>query len=153
MPVACDPLVRLWYYVTPNDTECWEWRGHKNHSGYGLIRVGRKMRSVHRFAYEAMVGPLDPTLDIMHTCDTRACVNPAHLRLASTAENIRDMIAKGRDNFRGKAQARDRAGVCGSGRHKWIPENWAPSSDGRRRCLPCIKERSAKKWRSPVLDG
>lgn len=32
----------------------------------------------------------------MHTCDTPLCCNPRHLRLGTQAENIADMIAKGR---------------------------------------------------------
>jgi hypothetical protein len=32
----------------------------------------------------------------MHTCDNRLCCNPAHLRLATQADNVADMHAKGR---------------------------------------------------------
>lgn len=32
----------------------------------------------------------------MHTCDVRACVNPAHLRVGTQLENVQDRDAKGR---------------------------------------------------------
>ena len=33
---------------------------------------------------------------VMHTCDMPACVNPAHLRVGTQLNNVRDSIAKGR---------------------------------------------------------
>jgi hypothetical protein len=41
-------------------------------------------------------GPIDPGMEIMHTCDTPACVNPAHLSQVTHKANMHDMIRKGR---------------------------------------------------------
>jgi hypothetical protein len=37
-------------------------------------------------------------MKVLHRCDTPACVRPAHLFLGSQAENVADMMAKGRWN-------------------------------------------------------
>jgi Zn finger protein HypA/HybF involved in hydrogenase expression len=61
---------------------CWLWSGRLNHDGYPLLS-GRR---VHRVIYELLVGPIiKPHLD--HKCRTRSCVNPAHLRQATSKEN------------------------------------------------------------------
>lgn len=33
----------------------------------------------HRYAYEDLIGPVDPALDLDHLCRNRWCVNPYHL--------------------------------------------------------------------------
>jgi hypothetical protein len=55
----------------------------------------------HRAVWEQFNGPIPPHdsahgFVVMHTCDRRACCNPAHLRLGTQLDNVRDMDAKGR---------------------------------------------------------
>lgn len=50
----------------------------------------------HRFAYEHYVGPIPEGMEVAHLCDTPACVNPDHLRLATHAENMQQMAERGR---------------------------------------------------------
>lgn len=97
-------------FVRNKITGCWDWTSRINNSGYGLISgkingryhvyPGRSMLA-HRVSWIIHNGDI-PECDgyhgtvIMHTCDNPACVNPAHLRLGTQADNVKDMIVKGR---------------------------------------------------------
>ncbi len=83
------------------DSGCWEYTGGLNGSGYGNIWDSGRTRSAHVVAYELGVGPVPEGLSVLHTCDNRKCVNPTHLFVGTTQDNIDDMISKGRDGFKG----------------------------------------------------
>jgi len=90
-----DPVKRFWTYVR-KESNCWIWTGTKQRGGYGHFRIKGKDYTAHRYAYQLANGPIPPKMEIMHTCDVRACVNPAHLRCATHHENMLDAMAKDR---------------------------------------------------------
>lgn len=90
---------------------CWLWLGATDRKSYGRFSVGgsrhpdgtrrNSMVAAHRFSFELQEGPI-PAGDgfhgtcVLHRCDNPRCVNPEHLFLGSNADNVRDMISKGR---------------------------------------------------------
>lgn len=94
---ACEPTIqeKFWANVDRKGAdECWEWTGHRYMNGYGCVA----QRSAHRVSFEINKGPIPDGLIVMHSCDNRPCVNPAHLSLGTMSDNTRDMDRKGRRN-------------------------------------------------------
>lgn len=77
---------------------CWEWTGATNdhRGGYGVFNVGGKMIGAHVFALELDGRPVARGQYACHTCDNPRCVNPSHLYVGTPADNVSDMLARGR---------------------------------------------------------
>lgn len=82
--------------------ECWPWGGERNSSGYGIFWKGEGggsggRTSAHRMAWVVANGREIPSgLHVLHSCDCPPCVNPAHLRVGTPADNGRDKAERGR---------------------------------------------------------
>lgn len=61
---------------------------------------GGKLRQAHVVTWEIVNGrPLPQGKIIRHTCDTPACVNPAHLLVGTHADNVADKVSRMRQSF------------------------------------------------------
>jgi hypothetical protein len=79
------------------DTVCWIWNGSLS-GGYGSFSMGLRNGPIkaHRMAWILYRGSLPEEAQVLHECDVRNCVNPAHLFLGDNATNVADRISKGR---------------------------------------------------------
>jgi hypothetical protein len=90
----------LSYVDTEGPDDCWEWVGSKAQNGYGLYS-GKphgvpKSMSAHRRSYELFIGEIPEDMYVLHQCDTRGCVNPAHLVEGTQARNMREALERRR---------------------------------------------------------
>lgn len=92
---------RFWSKVDRSG-ECWLWMGSRHQHGYGRMRVGsrrdgsRRLELATHIVWELTNGPISEGMWVLHHCDNPPCVRPEHLFLGTHAENMYDMIAKGR---------------------------------------------------------
>lgn len=85
-PLQAGPFVEGTHFRVV-ESGCWLWiRSLKN--GYGQFRCGRY---AHREVFVASGRTLPPGGLVTHTCDTRSCVNPAHLVAGTKQTNMLDI--------------------------------------------------------------
>jgi len=83
------------YCVFNLETECIEWQGSRDSSGYGTISISGKNVKAHREALRRSGVEVNGYL-VLHSCDNPSCVNVDHLRVGTAQDNADDMTSRGR---------------------------------------------------------
>lgn len=86
-------------YTPVTETGCWLWTGTVGSNGYGQFGHDYKLQSAHRASYERHVGKVPKGLYVLHKCDVKLCVNPAHLYVGTALDNRQDAIRRGRVRY------------------------------------------------------
>lgn len=100
LPPRPTPIERYWSYVdTSGGPEaCWPWTGVRTKRGYGMFTTGNVRHLATRWGYRNRIGPIPDGHGILHHCDNPPCQNDRHWFTGTQADNIADMIRKGRQN-------------------------------------------------------
>lgn len=67
--------------------------------GFGPRKVAGRARLIHRLVYAEANGLDEAAMGgaVMHTCDNARCISIRHLVFGTQGDNVRDMVAKGRN--------------------------------------------------------
>lgn len=81
--------------------KCWIWTGVIRSDGYGLFRYRGYQEFAHRHSLLISTPNRLEGAIVDHLCHQRSCVNPAHLRVTGTAENIQNRSGATRSSSTG----------------------------------------------------
>lgn len=124
---------RFWAKVDRGG-ECWLWTAGRDSSGYGSLRTGHTKVSAHRLSWQLHHGQIPPGQNVLHRCDNPRCVRPDHLFLGTQADNVADMVAKGRGCF-DRMSPSERTAYAARGRGGLTPEERSALAFKREREL------------------
>lgn len=76
---------------------CIEWPGSRKPTGYATWHRKGQPERLTRAVWEATDGPAPESQEVRHTCDNPPCIRRGHLVLGSHAQNMADMVQRGRE--------------------------------------------------------
>lgn len=140
-------VARFWSNVDKSGS-CWLWTGRLNDTGYGVFFTGKRDYVSHRVSFWALRGPFALEMMIDHICRVRRCVNPDHLRVATSRENTLAGV--------GASAINARKTHCIRG-HRLDGENVQmrkrPGKPPERRCLACRRRKEPCPICGSMLTG
>lgn len=100
--------------IEKDQNDCWIWQKSVDKNGYGMCgnlsiwckRYGKS--KAHQLSYIAFLGLYPRQLLICHTCHNPSCINPAHLKLGTHTDNMKDRALSGR-TYHGCGETNSRA--------------------------------------------
>lgn len=111
------------------EAECWPWLGKRHKEGYGRLALDGRWQYAHRLHLELVYGSLPRDGMVLHRCNNKPCVNPAHLYVGGKRANAVDAV---RDGVHPQA----RKLTCKNGH----PYDKVNATSGARLCDRCTKE-------------
>lgn len=154
---AALPLIhaRILSRVKVSPSGCHEYTGYIDPYGYGDIVFKAVNWKVHRLVWVCMNGPIPrwPKAVIIHSCDNRKCINPAHLSLGSQQDNIRDCVQKNRQASRIKTHCPKGHAYAEHGR-EYLSDKCVQQASPWRSCRVCqrISIRRRAGWPEWALE-
>lgn len=77
-------------------TGCIHWTMYRNPDGYGQFGFMGKKVFAHRSSFEVFNGEIPKDGIVRHCCDNPSCVNPEHLVVGDSWDNVQDCLSRGR---------------------------------------------------------
>lgn len=99
-PIFSPIEIALFWSKVETGRECWTWKASCLPNGYGSFKWRGRNHQAHRVAWQIVNNRLlEPGEYVLHRCDNVACCRPDHIFAGSQQDNMRDMLAKGRDEY------------------------------------------------------